>query len=345
MAADTPADLTNKRPATRALLSWSSGKDAAWSLHALRLSGVEVVALVTTVNREFDRVAMHAVRRTVLERQAAAAGLPLVAVPLPWPCTNAEYEAAVLAALADARERFAVTHIAFGDLFLEDVRAYRERQLAGTGLEPIFPLWGRPTRELAEGMIAGGLRAVLTCVDPRRLPASFAGREFDAALLADLPADVDPCGECGEFHTCAYAGPMFRGALELAAGEVVERDGFVFADLQPAGPAEGAVSGAAAPGASNGSERPDRSDEIAADRQSTPIAGPTADGGAPVAARRVADASASIFDADGALTRAFLLDRGYCCGNGCRNCPYDWEAVPRAAQPDRRGPEAGDSAA
>jgi len=219
----------------RALLSWSSGKDAAWALHTLRLSGeVEIVGLLTTLNAEFDRVAMHAVRRALLEAQAASVGLPLLQVPLPWPCSNAEYEAAMGRALTEARETWDVTHIAFGDLFLEEVRAYRERQLAGTGLTPLFPLWGLPTRTLAQEMIAGGLEARLTCVDPKRLPTSFAGRAFDAALLQDLPPHVDPCGEAGEFHTFAHAGPMFSYPIPTTAGEVVTRDGFVFADLLPA---------------------------------------------------------------------------------------------------------------
>ena len=216
----------------RVLLSWSSGKDAAWALHTLRLSGeAEVAGLLTTLNAEFDRVAMHAVRRTLLEAQAESVGLPLLQIPLPWPCSNAEYEAALGRALAEARAMWGVTHIAFGDLFLEEIRAYRERQLLGTGLTPLFPLWGRPTSALAREMIAGGLEARLTCVDPKRLPASFAGRAFDAALLQDLPPDVDPCGEAGEFHTFAHGGPMFSHSIPIMAGEVVTRDGFVFADL------------------------------------------------------------------------------------------------------------------
>ena len=220
-------------PRPRALLSWSSGKDAAWALHVLRQAEeVEVVGLLTTLNAEFDRVAMHAVRRTLLEAQAASAGLPLLPVPLPWPCSNTDYEAAMAAALKEAQEGWGVTQIAFGDLYLEDVRAYRERQLEGTGLTPIFPLWGRPTRALAEEMVVGGLRARLTCIDPRRLPEKFAGRAFDQDLLADLPPDVDPCGEGGEFHTFACAGPMFSRPIPVTPGEVVTRDGFVFADFQ-----------------------------------------------------------------------------------------------------------------
>jgi uncharacterized protein (TIGR00290 family) len=215
----------------RALLAWSSGKDSAWALHLLRQrSEVEVVGLLTTINQAFDRVAMHAVRVELLRAQAEATGLPLMTVPLPWPCSNAEYEAAMAGALETAR-RDGVTAVAFGDLFLEDIRAYREARMAEAGLRPIFPLWGEPTGALARRMIDGGLCARLTCVDPRQLPPAFAGREFDAALLADLPPTVDPCGERGEFHSFAYAGPMFERPVPLRAGEVVERDGFVFADL------------------------------------------------------------------------------------------------------------------
>ena len=217
----------------KALLSWSSGKDSAWALHLLRERGeIEVVGLLTTINTRHARVAMHAVREELLDLQAAAVGLPMTKVPLPWPCTNAEYEGAMAAALARAKAQ-GVSAIAFGDLFLEDIRRYREQTLAGAGLEPLFPLWGMPTRELAKAMIAGGLRAHLTCVDPRKLPASFAGRAFDAALLDELPAGVDPCGENGEFHTFVSAGPMLCAPLEVRRGEVVERDGFVFADLLP----------------------------------------------------------------------------------------------------------------
>jgi len=220
--------------ATKALLSWSSGKDSAWALHVLRRDrpDVEVVGLLTTVNRVHDRVAMHAVRSQLLRAQAVAAGLPLREVPIPSPCSNAEYEAAMGEAVARARAE-GIGAIAFGDLFLEDIRAYRVEKLRGTGLEPIFPLWALPTDALARDMIAGGLRARLTCVDPKVLAASFAGRDFDAALLADLPGGVDPCGERGEFHTFAYSGPMFRAPVPVVGGEVVERDGFVFADLLP----------------------------------------------------------------------------------------------------------------
>ncbi|HSS37273.1 MAG TPA: ATP-binding protein [Polyangia bacterium] len=221
-------------PLTKTLLAWSSGKDSAWSLHVLRAAGeVEVVGLLTTINEAFDRVAMHAVRTELLRAQAAAAGLPLWPVPIPWPCSNAAYEAAMTAALERARGD-GIEAVAFGDLFLEDIRRYREERMAPTGLKPLFPLWGRPTGPLAREMIAGGLRARLTCVDPRNLDARFAGRDFDEALLAELPPAVDPCGERGEFHTFAYDGPMFAHAVPIRSGEVVTRDGFVFADLVPA---------------------------------------------------------------------------------------------------------------
>jgi uncharacterized protein (TIGR00290 family) len=215
----------------KALLAWSSGKDSAFSLHVLRQQGdVEVVGLLTTINEAYDRVAMHAVRRELLEAQARAAGLPLVSVGIPDRCVNEEYEAAMARAMAEARAQ-GVTAVAFGDLFLADIRRYREERLRTTGIRPLFPLWGRPTRALAEEMLAAGLRARLTCVDPRALPGSFAGREFDRAFLDDLPAGVDPCGENGEFHTFAWDGPMFAHPVPVRAGEVVSRDGFVFADL------------------------------------------------------------------------------------------------------------------
>ena len=199
----------------------------------LRQQGeVEVVGLLTTVNQAFDRVAMHAVRRELLTAQAAAVGLPLTTVEIPYPCSNAQYEAAMAAAIESARGD-GVAAVAFGDLFLEDVRRYREDRMHGTGLAPLFPIWGIPTDVLARRMVDAGLRARLTCVDPKKLPASFAGRDFDAALLADLPADIDPCGERGEFHSFAYAGPMFERPVPIRTGEVVDRDGFVFADLLP----------------------------------------------------------------------------------------------------------------
>jgi len=217
------------------LLSWSSGKDSAWALHLLRQSGkYEIAGLLTTFNQEFDRVAMHGVRRALVERQAVAAGIPLWAVPLPWPCSNAEYEAIMARTCAKAVAE-GIAAIAFGDLFLGDVRAYREKQLKGTGLEPIFPVWGLPTAALAREMISAGLRARLSCVDTSKLDAAFAGREFDERLLGELPEGTDPCGEKGEFHSFVYAGPMFRTAIEISSGEVVMRDGFAFADLMPAG--------------------------------------------------------------------------------------------------------------
>jgi uncharacterized protein (TIGR00290 family) len=215
------------------LVSWSSGKDSAWMLHVLRLAHPEAVhGLLTTTNEAFDRVAMHGVRRDVLEAQAGAAGLPLRIVPLPWPCSNGEYErrmrVAVDQAVADG-----VTHVAFGDLFLEDVRRYREERLAGSGLTPLFPLWKTTTTaDLARQMVDGGLDAHLSTVDPRVLDTSFAGRTFDRRLLAELPASVDPCGERGEFHTCVTAGPMFAHPVDVVVGETVLRDGFAFADIR-----------------------------------------------------------------------------------------------------------------
>jgi uncharacterized protein (TIGR00290 family) len=217
----------------KAWLAWSSGKDSAWSLHAIRQSDeLDVVALLTTVNRTHKRVAMRAVREALLEIQAAEAGLPLVKVPIPSPCPNETYEQAMSEAMARAPAE-GVHHVVFGDLFLEDIRAYREKQLAACGMTPVFPLWEKDTRRLADEMLAGGLCAHLTCVDPRKLDGSAAGRRFDAELLRDLPPSVDPCGENGEFHTFASAGPMFRKPIPISVGEIVERDGFVFADLLP----------------------------------------------------------------------------------------------------------------
>jgi uncharacterized protein (TIGR00290 family) len=217
----------------RILLSWSSGKDSAWSLFTLRQDpNNRIVGFLTTINEEFDRVAMHAVRRELLEAQANAAGVDLWPVPIPHNCTNELYEEVMRRALAKAKDA-GITAIAFGDLFLEDVRRYREAKMAGMGFELLFPLWGRPTARLAEEMINRGLRATVTCVDPRALDPSFAGREWDATLLKDLPKNIDPCGENGEFHTFVHAGPMFSGPLAIRVGEVIERDGFVFADLLP----------------------------------------------------------------------------------------------------------------
>ena len=219
----------------RVLLSWSSGKDSAWTLKVLREDrDVEVVGLLTTVNSTHDRVAMHSTRRSILEAQARATRLPLHVIPLPWPCSNEIYEGAmqeaVQSALADG-----VTHIAFGDLFLEDIRAYRTRQLEGSGLQPLFPIWQQPTHGLARRIVDAGVEAYLTCVDPKQLSPDFVGRRFDHEFLDDLPESVDPCGENGEFHTCVVAGPMFRERLVVSVGDVIERDGFWFADFIPAG--------------------------------------------------------------------------------------------------------------
>jgi uncharacterized protein (TIGR00290 family) len=217
----------------KTLLSWSSGKDSAWSLHVLRQRGeVEVVGLLTTINTHFQRVAMHGTRHALLKAQAEAARLPLWEVPLPWPCSNEIYEQAMSTACATAVQQ-GVSAIAFGDLFLEDVRRYREDRLRGTGLEPIFPLWGRNTRELLSQMLDGGLQARIVCVDPLKLPGDFVGCDLDHDLLSRLPAGVDPCGENGEFHTFAYAGPMFLETIPIRDGEVVTRDGFHYADVLP----------------------------------------------------------------------------------------------------------------
>ncbi len=219
----------------RILLSWSSGKDSAWALHLLRQQGQgEVVGLLSTLNQTFNRVAMHGVRRALLEAQAQAAGLPLIIAPLPWPCSNQQYEHAMQQALQQAVETLGITHVAFGDLFLADIRAYREEKLAQhTSLAPLFPVWNIPTPDLAQQMLQGGLRARIACVDLSRLPASFAGREYDSQLLQSLPQGVDPCGENGEFHTFAYSGPMFSHPIDIKNGESVQRDGFCFTDLLP----------------------------------------------------------------------------------------------------------------
>ena len=221
--------MTNER--TKILLSWSSGKDSAWALHTLRNDpNLEVCGLFTTTNGEAERVAMHGVRESLLERQAEILGLPLTKVPLPVPCTNAIYEERVTAALS-AFEGTGITGMAFGDLFLEDVRAYRERQVEAAGLDGYFPIWGSDTRELAAEMVESGLRAILTCVDPKQVPPTFAGRVYDGDLLRDLPDSADPCGEKGEFHTLVFAGPGFDPPIEVEVGERVERGGFVFADV------------------------------------------------------------------------------------------------------------------
>jgi uncharacterized protein (TIGR00290 family) len=216
----------------RTLLSWSSGKDSAWTLHVLRQqSEYEVVGLLTTFNREANRVAMHGVRRALVEAQARSLNLPLWDVDLPAPCSNDDYERIMQKVCAKAL-RQEIECMAFGDLFLRDVRAYRERQLEGSGLQPIFPVWDLSTRTLAEQMVDSGLRARLTCIDTQAISADFAGREFDTQLLRDLPPSVDPCGENGEFHSFVYAGPMFSHPLAVSPGEIVTRDRFVFADLK-----------------------------------------------------------------------------------------------------------------
>jgi uncharacterized protein (TIGR00290 family) len=229
--------MTN--PRTKVLLSWSSGKDSAWALHVLRREpDIEVVGLLTTFNEEFNRVAMHAVRRDLVDLQAAAAGLPLVPVMLPYPCSNEIYEERMKAAIAEAKST-GITHIAFGDLFLEDIREYRVRLLEGTGIELLFPIWTTPedTPELARQMLAAGLRAVLTCVDPKQLDNRFVGRRYDEKFLAELPVGVDPCGERGEFHTFCYCCPELQSEIAVSVGDIVERDGFWFADLRPTSPA------------------------------------------------------------------------------------------------------------
>jgi uncharacterized protein (TIGR00290 family) len=222
---------TNK---AKAWIAWSSGKDSLWALHAARESNdLQVVGLLTTITETYERVSMHGVREKLLEMQAEALGLPLYKALIPTPCSNETYEAVMARAVEDA-ERAGVTRMIFGDLFLQDVRAYRERQLAPTGIEPRFPLWGRNTRTLAQEMIEGGLRAYVTCLDPRKLGREFAGRSYDLEFLSQLPEDVDSCAENGEFHTFAWNGPGFAHALDVRVGDTVEREGFVFTDVVPA---------------------------------------------------------------------------------------------------------------
>jgi uncharacterized protein (TIGR00290 family) len=217
----------------KVLLSWSSGKDSVWALHLLRKQpDIEVVALLTSFNSAAGRVAMHAVRRTLVDAQAARAGIPQWSVDLPWPCSNAEYEERMRGVCQRAVAE-GITAVAFGDLFLQDIRDYRERQLQSTGLEPLFPVWEITTAQLARDMIAAGVTAKITCVDPAQVDRSFAGRDFDQALLDSLPDSVDPCGENGEFHTFVYDAPVFSRPIEVRMGEIVERDGFVFADVLP----------------------------------------------------------------------------------------------------------------
>lgn len=217
----------------KTFLSWSSGKDSAWALYVLRQDPqIEVTGLFCTVNMKFDRVAMHGVRIELLQQQAENAGLPLHLIQIPYPCSDEEY-AAAMTSFIDAAKREEVECFAFGDLFLEEVRQYREENLKGTGITPIFPLWGRPTDELSREMVTGGLKAMVTCTDPKCLSGEFAGREYDAALLEALPDGVDPCGEKGEFHSFAFDGPMFQKPIGISLGKTVRRDGFDFTDLLP----------------------------------------------------------------------------------------------------------------
>jgi uncharacterized protein (TIGR00290 family) len=219
----------------RVVISWSGGKDSAWTLHTLQQQPEKysVAGLLTTINQRFNRIAMHGVRRELLDAQAEAAGLPLWVIPLPSPCSNEHYERRMVNAMHFVRS-LGVEAIAFGDLYLQDIRTYRETQFANCGLELLFPLWGIPTHGLSEQMLRAGIKARLTCVDPRLVPVEYAGKEYDAQLVDDLPASADPCAENGEFHTFVYAGPMFRKSIDIVNGETMERDGFVFADLLPA---------------------------------------------------------------------------------------------------------------
>jgi uncharacterized protein (TIGR00290 family) len=218
-----------KKP--KALISWSSGKDSAFALHEVRRAGgFEVVGALTTVTETFGRVSIHGVRREILLAQCEAAGLPPRIVPIPYPCPNEIYEARMAEAVARAVSE-GITHIIFGDLFLADIRAYREQKLAGTGITPLFPLWDRPTLPLAQAMVASGFEAYIVTVDLKKLPTEFAGRKFDTSLMADLPEGVDPCGENGEFHTCVVAGPVFSRRIPVTVGARVERDGYGYCDL------------------------------------------------------------------------------------------------------------------
>ena len=217
----------------KTLLSWSSGKDSAWALHSLRNDPeIDLAGLFTTVNETFGRVCMHATRLDLLHRQADAAGLPLHVINIPYPCGNEQY-GAIMRSFIDESLADGIERMAFGDLFLQDVRDYRENQLLGTGITPIFPLWGIPTGTLAERMLASGMEAYVSCVDPGKLPAAFVGRRWSRTLLDEFAANVDPCGENGEFHTVVVGGPFFDSPIDVRIGETVERDGFVFADIIP----------------------------------------------------------------------------------------------------------------
>ena len=215
----------------KTLLSWSSGKDSAWALHVLRQQqDIEVVGLFCTFNMKFDRGAMHAVRIELISQQAKNLGLPLELIPIPDPCSDSEYKT-IMADFIDQVKSQGIDTIAFGDLFLEEIRSYREESLAGTGITPLFPLWGIPTDELSKEMVNSGLRAKITCIDPRYLPAEFAGHEYDSTFLQQIPDTIDPCGEKGEFHSFAYDGPMFKNKLNVCVGETVTRGGFVYTDI------------------------------------------------------------------------------------------------------------------
>lgn len=217
----------------KTLLSWSSGKDSAWALHILRQqTDIEVVGLFSTFNQEFNRIAMHAVKNELVQRQAESLDLPVQLIPIPYPCSNNEYRKTMAEFIEQAKQQ-GVESIAFGDLYLEDIRSYREEQLAASGVTPLFPLWGRDTKALSKEMISAGLRAKITCIDPKKVPLALAGKEFDSSFLEQLPADVDPCGENGEFHTFVFDGPMFKQAVTIVEGETLSRDGFVFTDLSP----------------------------------------------------------------------------------------------------------------
>lgn len=219
----------------RVLLSWSSGKDCAWALHVLKQDPeVELLGLFTTVNEEFGRVAMHAVRNELVQKQADSAGLPLHLIPIPYPCTNEDYEQRMGAFVEKCKE-LEVECFAFGDLYLEDVRKYREEKLEGSGIKPMFPIWGLDTRALSREMIASGLRAMITCIDPKQVPEHLVGKEYNSEFLDQLPEGMDPCGENGEFHSFSFDGPMFDEPISIKSGEVVTREGFVFADLLPSG--------------------------------------------------------------------------------------------------------------
>ena len=217
----------------RTLLSWSSGKDIAWSLYVLRQQpDIDVVGLFTTVNQEAERVAMHAVRSELVQQQAESVGLPIQFIPIPYPCSNTEYENIMAVFITQIKEQ-EIDCIAFGDLYLEDIRKYREKNLEGTGITPIFPLWGKNTKMLSKEMLKCGLRAIVTCVDPQKMPSALAGKEYNASFLELVPASVDPCGENGEFHSFAFDGPMFKSAVNIVVGETVSRDGLLFTDLLP----------------------------------------------------------------------------------------------------------------